>query len=504
MPNGSRVSWMLVFALGAMVAGGTSAIAATGCDRLLARLAHQVTEAICMESPDLTTNNPATTPGNNSLPGLPPGAFTPQTDRDVISPNPPNRTPITKVVPGVQLDARIAGDPAGEARILLRLPEKWNGRLVVAGASGTRSEFNGDFAWSDYVLQKGYAYVSQNKGILNLRIESLNSSTPPEPLACRLNPSSMIWVHFYANDPATPFTRWTSLMIEATRIAKNAVSANYGRDPRRTYAVGTSNGGYQVRRALETAPELFDGGIDWEGTFVDPVAPNILSALPPPILNFPDYVATGYNQASTAAKNIVLTGYPPDIVSGTNSLWGLYWAQFWEITLCQWQKRLDPSYDTYGSGTGTYSYIDRLSASDVGAEVAAITTTGDIGKPLITVAGTMDALLPINLHARAYARAVAAALAGEDREGRGHDADDKHLRPVYRLYEVQNGNHIETFKDTFPQLELIQPHAQRAFDLLADYVEHGSALPPDQCIPRGGKVAAAPAEPGHCAALFAP
>lgn len=221
-------------------------------------------------------------------------------------------------------------------------------------------------------------------------------------------------------------------MIEATRIGEEAAATNYSRSPSRTYAVGTSNGGYQVRRALETAPELFDGGIDWEGTYVDPVAPNLLSALPPAILNFPDYVASGYSNSSTAAENIVLAGYPPDIVSGANSLWGLYWAQFWEVTLCQWQKRLDPSYDTYVSGTGTYSYVDRLSVSDVGAQLAVIATTGDIGKPLITVAGTMDALLPINLNARAYARAVAAALSRGDREGREH--------PAYRLYEVQNGN----------------------------------------------------------------
>jgi hypothetical protein len=132
---------------------------------------------------------------------------------------------------------------------------------------------------------------------------------------------------------------------------------------------------------------------------VDPVAANILSGLPPAILNFPDDTASGFNPNSTAVKNIIVTGYPPDLVSGASSLWGLYWAQFWEVTLCQWQKRLDPSYDTYGPGTGTYSYIDRLSASDVGAHLTAITTTGDIGKPLITVAGTMDALLPIDLHA---------------------------------------------------------------------------------------------------------
>ncbi len=497
--------WFLFFAFGAMVAAATSAAAASRCDQLLTLLGNLVVNAAdttCFDSPDLTTANPNTTPADNSLPGLPAFAFTPQTDRSVISPSPPNRTPITKKVPGLQLDARIADDPAGEARILIRLPDQWNGKLVVAGASGTRSEFNGDFAWSDYVVQKGYAYVSQNKGVLNFFVDSLDSATPPEPLACRLNPASMIWVHFYTNDPATPFTRWTPFMIEATRIGGNALSAYYGSRPRRTYAVGTSNGGYQVRRALETAPELYDGGIDWEGTYVDPVAPNILSGLPPAILNFTDYTTSGFNPASTAAKNIVLTGYPPDIVSVPNSLWLSYWTEFWEVTLCQWQKRLDPTYDTYGSGTGTYSYVDRLSASNVGAEVAAITTTGEIGKPLITVAGTMDALLPINLHARAYARAVAAALSGGDQEGRSHDDDGKNPRPAYRLYEVQNGNHIETYKDTFPQLELIQPHAQHAFDLLTQSVEHGAALPPDQCIPRGGTIAATPTQPGHCARLF--
>jgi hypothetical protein len=288
-------------------------------------------------------------------------------------------------------------------------------------------------------------------------------------------------------------------MVRAAELAREGVKAAYGPPPRFTYAVGTSNGGYQVRRAVELAPKLFDGGVDWEGTFVDEHAPNILTDLPPAILNFPDYTASGFNAASTAAKNIQAAGYPPDIVTGTTSLWGLYNAQFWEVTQCQWQKRLDPTYDTYVSGTGTYNYVSRLSFSDVGEQFAAFATTGDIQRPLVTVAGTMDSLLPIDHHARAYARNVAAAA---DVRGRGNGSD-KHP-PAYRLYEVQNGNHIETFQDTFAQLQLIEPHAQRAFDLLVEQVERGTALPPDQCIPRGGEIADPPAQPGHCANLFAP
>jgi len=477
-----------------------SARAGVTCADVLKALGSRLADVNCFASTDLTTNNPLTTPANNSLTGLPAGAFTPITDRGVIAPSAGKRTPITKTVPGLQLDARIASDPAGQARFLLRLPNDWNGRLVVAGASGTRSEFNGDFAWSDYVLQQGYAYASQNKGVLNLSIVTLTPPPPADPLACRLNPASPVFVHFFDNDPGQPFTRWAEFMIKGAQLARDGVKAGYGRSPRFSYAVGTSNGGYQVRRAVELAPELFDGGVDWEGTFVDGHAPNILTDLPPAILNFPDYVASLMSPASTAAKNIVAAGYPPDIVlvPGLVSLWSNYSAQFWEVTQCQWQKRLDPTYDTYVSGTGTYNYVSRLSFSDVGANFAAFATSGQIQRPLVTVAGTMDGLLPIDHHARAYARKVAAALAdesGQRNDGRG---------PAYRLYEVQNGNHIETFQDTFPQLELIEPHAQRAFDLVVDQVERNVALPPDQCIPHGGAIAEAPAQPGQCASLFAP
>jgi hypothetical protein len=481
----------------------SQALADAGCDALVASFGARLADVTCVASDDLTTTNPATTPANNALtPPLATFAFTPVTDRGVIAPSAAKRPAITRAVPGVQLEARIADDPTGQARFLLRLPADWNGRLVVAGASGTRSEFNGDFAWSDFVLQQGYAYASQNKGVLNFHLVGVSTAPPADPLACRLNPASPVWVHFYDVDPGQPFTRWTEYMVTAARLARSGVAAWYGRAPRHTFAVGTSNGAYQVRRAVETAPELFDGGVDWEGTFVDEHAPNLLTDLPAAILNYPDYAASGFSPSSTAARNILAAGYPPDLVSGTTSLWGTYFAAFWEVTQCQWQKRLDPSYDTYGAGPGHYNYVARLAVSDVGAQVAAAATTGRIRRPLITVAGTLDALLPIDHHARAYARQVAAA-ARRDAGSHGEDRDER-SHAAYRLYEVQNGNHIETYQDTFPQLELIQPHAQQAFQLLVRHVERGEALPPDQCIPRGGAIAGAPAQPGHCAQLLVP
>jgi hypothetical protein len=495
------------------------AAGAVTCDQVIQALGSQISSPICFHSLDLTTANSQTTPADNSITTfadgtttLPAGGFTPFTDRGVISPaQAVNRTPITKAVPGVQLDAWLTDDPAGQARFLIRLPDDWNGNLVVAGASGTRSEFNGDFAWSDYVIQKGYAYASQNKGVLNLRLAGI-SATPPttDPTPCRLNPSSIVWVHFYDNDPQKPFTQWTQYMIEAAQLARLATKGAYNHFPGHTYAVGTSNGGYQVRRAIEEAPNLFDGGVDWEGTFVDPNGPNILIDLPPAISNWFGYAMSGFNPSSQEAQNIVGAGYPPDIFgTGGASLWAQYWGSFWEVTQCQWQKRFDPDWQTYNdglndvTGTGGYNYLQRIALDpSIAAGVAAVATTGKIKKPLITVAGTLDSLLPIQRGARAYEAAVNASRKGNN--------DQRAAQ--YRLYEIQNGNHIESYKDrpitpttpAFPQLEFIEPHAQEAFDLLVAHVEQNTPLPPSQCVARGGAIGASSSTLGHCANLLAP
>jgi hypothetical protein len=478
----------------------TAGIAALNCADIQASLAGKAVGVLCFHSDDLRTNNSVTTPANNSittfadgtpLPGLLAGAnsFTPITDRGVISNGP---TPTAAAVPGIQVEGWFASDSAHQARFLLRFPDDWNGKLVVAGASGTRSEYNGDWAWSDYVLPKGYAYASQNKGVLNLYLVSLASAAQPasDPLACRLNPDSQVWVHFYDNDPQKPFIEWAKYMVVTTSLAQQTARAAYGSFPQRTYAVGTSNGGYQVRRAMEMLPFIFDGGVDWEGTYVNPNGPNILIDLPPVIKNFPAYMASNYDPNSPAAQAILAAGYPPDIVNFNvnppDSMWGRYSGQFWEVTACQWQERFDPTYATYTSGLGNYDYLARIGVPGVFAGVAALATTGKIARPLVTLAGTMDALLPIQRQARAYEAAV----------------NSNGGNMLYRLYEVQNGNHIESYVNFYPQLVVIQPHAQKAFDLLVDHVEGNAPLPPSQCIPKGGAISASPAQPGHCSSLF--
>ena len=150
----------------------TSSIAPAGLDEESKIIAEWLADFTVDALPDLTT-----APQRSTMP-----TTVQWRDAMVIAPaDPADWTPLARAVPGVLIRGTLEDDHQG--RFLLRLPMVWNGKLVVGGASGTRSEFNGDLAISDYVLQKGYAYASQNKGTLNSRL-----STKSDPNACPLKP----------------------------------------------------------------------------------------------------------------------------------------------------------------------------------------------------------------------------------------------------------------------------------------------------------------------------
>src|SRR5580765_4959992 len=69
-----------------LLALSCSAHAKLTCADVLKALSRDLVDATCLVSTDLTTKNEQTTPLDNSNPTLPLLAFTPRTDRSVISP----------------------------------------------------------------------------------------------------------------------------------------------------------------------------------------------------------------------------------------------------------------------------------------------------------------------------------------------------------------------------------------------------------------------------------
>jgi pimeloyl-ACP methyl ester carboxylesterase len=490
-----RLAFAIAFALLAAPAFPQDA-----CTRIGLALLAETRDLECVQSADLTTANANTTPQDNSRLGLPPSAFTPRTDAQAVSPDAPARTAITRSVPGVQITGAMADDP--DARWVLRLPESWNGKIVVGVPGGLRSEFMGDYIFSDFVLQQGYAYASTNKGTLNFFF------TEPltDALACRLSPppaaTSAAYVHFYIAEPKDTITEWFRRTRDVTKLARTAVEAYQERDAERTYLMGISNGGHVVRRLLAESPQLYDGGIDWEGVHWSPAGPNILIDLPAALRPYRDYAMTGFNGATPAHQAIVSAGYPPDIRANpptpsntfspvVGSLYETHANNYWDVTTCVFTKDLDPAYT---GAPEDYDYAARRKPFHLSPRLSKISTDGDIRRPLLTIHGTMDTLLPIQRHARPFREAVLAA-------GKGS---------LHRLYEVQNGNHIERYRQSccnFTQLEFLQPHAHEAFRRLVSWVESGMTPPASQCIPRGGALVDNPAltgRPERCAALLAP
>jgi hypothetical protein len=75
-------------------------------------------------------------------------------------------------IPGIQVDGYFPDDSTSNTRngwnhdsqFVIRLPDDWNGRLVVSGAPGTRAQYAGDFIFSDWLLARGFGYASTDMG----------------------------------------------------------------------------------------------------------------------------------------------------------------------------------------------------------------------------------------------------------------------------------------------------------------------------------------------------
>ena len=101
---------------------------------------------------------------------------------------------------------------------------------------------------------------------------------------------------------------------------------------------------------------------------------------------------------------------------GSEFLWPFHYSVYWDVTQRWYREEVDPTWDgdlEAGSrsapvGTPTcdadYDYASRPEA--VKDAVRSIEPTGRIGKPLVTIHGTLDTLLPIGTDSDVYDRLI--------------------------------------------------------------------------------------------------
>jgi len=344
-------------------------------------------------------------------------------------------------VPGIQVDGYFPDTSATnanngwnhDAQFVLRLPDQWNGGLVVTGSPGSRRQYANDRAIADFVLSKGYAFAATDKG------------------------NTGVTFYHDGRRPGDALAEWNQRVTQLTVAAKAVVAQRYGRLPDRTLMAGISNGGYLVRWQLENVPWLYDGGIDWEGTLWRTSGDNLFTFLPAAMKNYPAYAA-GSAEAHDA---MLAAGYAP----GSEFLWPFHNQVYWDLTQRTYREEFDPSYDGSldagvpycASGTpncdADYDYASRPRA--VHQAVAKVALTGRIGKPLITLHGTLDTLLPISRSSDVYATMIR----------------DQGRARLHHYHRIEGGNHTDGLVDTFPdKLVPLAPEFQKAVTELENWL----------------------------------
>lgn len=356
-------------------------------------------------------------------------------------------------VPGVQLDGYFPDSSTGnnthgwqhDSQFVIRVPDRWNGGLVITGAPGVREQYANDFIIGDWVLARGYAFASTDKG--NVGADFHNDGVRP----------------------GDALAEWHARVTQLTIAAKTLVAQRYGQRPKRTFMTGISNGGYLTRWQLERNGALYDGGVDWEGTLFTADGPHLLTFLPPALRNYPRYVAGD----EAAHRAILAAGFAP----GSEPLWAYHHTYYWDLTQRIYREEFDPGYDgateagypfcAPGSVPGCdadYDYASR--PRSVRDAVRRVSLTGQLTRPMITLHGTLDTLLPVSRDSDVYAGMV---------------TDQRR----FRYYRVVGGNHVDGIYPAHPDLlRPMLPCYRAAFVALEQWVGRRVAPPPSATLPR--------------------
>jgi hypothetical protein len=162
-------------------------------------------------------------------------------------------------------------------------------------------------------------------------------------------------------------------------------------------------------------------------------------------------------------------GYP----RGSEFLWEEHYGTYWDLTQRIYREEFDPQYD--GEQKAGYpfcqeevtpppkcdaNYQYKKRPERVKEAVEKVSLTGDIGKPMLTLHGTYDVLLPMRLHSNRYRALI-------ENQGKGN---------MHRYYKIENGNHVDSYFDRYRHepayVRPILPCYWAAFVELEEWVEN--------------------------------
>ena len=370
-------------------------------------------------------------------------------------------------MPGIQIDGYFPDSSTTntnhgwkhDAQFVLRLPDGWNGGLVVTGSPGNREQYANDRAISDWVLDRGYAFAATDKG--NTGADFHRDGRAPGDADRRVEPPR------HPTRPRRPRDRRRHYHRAAL---PHAGHGDVQRRLPRALAVGEPPRAVRRRRRLGRHPVAGKGQ-----------GPNLLTFLPPALRHYPAY-AEGGAGAEKARKAMHAAGFPRRLRSscGRTSTRTTGTSPSGSTA----RKPTPPSTAPPRPGTpfcapgkpdgppcdADYDYASR--PDEVHRAVAKIGLTGRIGKPLITLHGTRDTLLPISKDSDVYARMVRDA-------GRGD---------LFRYYRVEDGNHVDSLADNYPdELRPLTPCHRSAFTALERWLDKGEEPPASHTVPRPEK-----------------
>jgi len=358
-------------------------------------------------------------------------------DAEALVYGPPS---VQRAVPGKLWQGLI-----GQAKAIIRLPDAdhWNGKLMIGGIPAVRNEYALDLILGDIALQRGYAFATCDKATPGLTLRDVNRS----------------------------MAEWEISYRALTEQARKMVVEQYGTKPLRTYIAGISNGGYVTRIMMERHPELYDGAVEWEGVLWHPNTRHLLTTLPICVKDYPIYCNWRGDRTTRERDAALHRLLDAGLAKASTPFWDVYFMIYWVVSLWLYGRSLDPDWAPFAaewtndwlrdpSPIADYPWQERIAVLE--ARIAPIANSGKLTKPMLSVAGDWDCLVPFQHNALAYADLV-------EKQGAGLH---------HRMYEIARGNHVDGMLRSGRQgQQLGQPYFEAALYYLEDWVERGIAPP---------------------------